>query len=282
MTERLFCVVALPSEARPLVRSWDLSRLSDSDVYPVYQSRCGTRTLIVSGIGKVAAAAAVGYLAGRLRAKGSDAWLNVGIAGSGEYSLGSLVVGHKVVDVGSDRNWYPSQLFQGPRMKYCQSTDIRTFDQVVSKYPPKGVVEMEAAGFIGAAMRYASVELVQVLKVVSDTPADDVVQVTPQRVVEWISGHLATINGVAEELLVLSRELDVLSKEPRELSTILERWRFSVSESHKLRKLIRRWDLVYPTEPVWGTIEQCVSSKTVLGGLEKALKQAPVYLTKEV
>ena len=278
MVERLFVVAALPSEARPLVNHWGLKRLSSGGPYPVYQSACGARSLIVSGVGKVAAAAAVGYLAGHIGAKRSDAWLNVGIAGSGEHGLGTLVVGHKVVDVGAAKSWYPSQLFQGPRLRRYLSAVIRTFEEEVTDYPGDGVVEMEAAGFVGAAMRHSSVELVQVVKVVSDTPEEPASGITPEGVSALITDKLEEITALGTELGALSGELAVLDRESPEVAVILERWRFSVSGGHQLRRLMRRWDLLFPTESPFGHLERCATSKAVLKTLAAELKSAPVQL----
>ena len=100
--------------------------------------------MIQCGIGKIAAATAVGFLAQLANAQRSDAWLNIGIAGSGSFELGALVIAHKIIDEGAKKNWYPSQLFQGPRLQLCPSTIVRTVDTPLEDYPPEGVVEMEA------------------------------------------------------------------------------------------------------------------------------------------
>ena len=49
-------VVALAAEARPLIARYRLERLSSAAAFPLY--RRGAAALVVSGIGKTAAAAA--------------------------------------------------------------------------------------------------------------------------------------------------------------------------------------------------------------------------------
>jgi len=60
---RLYCVVALPAEARPLIDAWSLKRCPESTSLPVYKSVDERRWLVISGVGRVAAAMAVGFLA---------------------------------------------------------------------------------------------------------------------------------------------------------------------------------------------------------------------------
>ena len=100
----LCLVVALAAEARPLLASHRLQGVSG---HP-YRICAGEQThLIVSGIGKVAAAAATAYL----RALIGDtpaAWLNIGIAGHGNQAVGTALLAHKVVDAASGKPFYPT------------------------------------------------------------------------------------------------------------------------------------------------------------------------------
>ena len=105
----LCLVVALAAEARPLLAP---HRLQGVNGHP-YRICAGEQThLIVSGIGKVAAAAATAYL----RALIGDtpaAWLNIGIAGHGSQAVGTPLLAHKVVDAASGKPFYPT--FTAPR-----------------------------------------------------------------------------------------------------------------------------------------------------------------------
>ncbi len=278
---RLYCVVALPAEARPLIGAWGLKRCPESTCLPVYKSADDRRWLIISGVGRVAAAMAVGFLAHFAGANRSGAWLNAGIAGSAAHPLGSLIIGHKVVDTAVRRSWYPSQLFQGPRLKVCPGAVIYTGDHPVSDYPPEGVVDMEAAAVCAAALRFSSVELVQCLKVVSDTPERGVNLVTKDHAVGLMEAQLETLNAVADELLSLSDELAGLSQEPPHYSEMLGRWRWTTSQSHQLKKLLGRWALVFPGRLPAKGLEDLRRSRDVLARLRDALDTAPVSLHKK-
>ena len=86
---RLLMVIALASEAKPLIAHWQLDRYPESTTFPVFTSSDKTRWLIQCGVGKIAAATAVGFLAQLVKARRTDSWLNIGIAGSGAFELGS-------------------------------------------------------------------------------------------------------------------------------------------------------------------------------------------------
>ena len=273
---RLLMVVALPAEAKPLIAHWQLTRHSEVTPFSVFVSADQKHWLIQCGIGKIAAATAVGFLAQLANAQRSDAWLNIGIAGSGSFKLGALVIAHKIIDEGAKKNWYPSQLFQGPRLQLCPSTIVRTVDTPLEDYPPEGVVEMEAAGFCGAAMRFSSVELVQAVKVVSDTPEDSLKGITKARVHQWIGDQLESIELVANELLALSNEVASLVFRPNHFDEITRRVRFTVAQSHQLKKILGRWEILLPDSTPVDLLAKEPSAKEVLVELKSRLDSTPV------
>ncbi len=69
-------VLDLPSEARPLLTYFVLQKLDSSTDFPLYE-KDGLR-LIVTGIGKIAAAAATAYLHA-LRPTTPAVWFNIGV-----------------------------------------------------------------------------------------------------------------------------------------------------------------------------------------------------------
>ena len=79
-------VTALDSEARPLLDQYRLRASANSGPFRLYGN--DNILLIVSGIGRVNAAAASAYLAA-LAGPGVHSWLNIGIGGQRDYVLGS-------------------------------------------------------------------------------------------------------------------------------------------------------------------------------------------------
>ncbi len=214
-------VVALPAEARPLIRHLDLIRAPAGEP-PIW--RGPGVSLVVSGIGRAAAAAAVESLARLDDAAESGvggaggfpdeaAWINVGVGGHRDLPLGEVVLADRVVDAAAagqrspeahlPRAWCPPLVFEPP----CATATVTTVDRPETRYPEDTVYDMEAAGFCAAAARRASAELIQVIKVISDNTAAPPARLTALRVEELIAGRLDTIAAIAAETAAHAREL---------------------------------------------------------------------------
>ena len=210
-----------------------------------YRICAGEQThLIVSGLGKVAAAAATAYL----RALIGDtpaAWLNIGIAGHGSQAVGTALLAHKVVDAASGKPFYPTFTAPPP----CRTTLLHTVDRVQS---PAGdaAYDMEASGFCEAAQRFATSERVHCLKIVSDNPQSPYQTLNAAKVEALIESQLDTVAQVGEHLRTLSQQLHALHADPPSLAELTARWRFTATQQHQLRGLLARWQTLAPTTPV--------------------------------
>ena len=115
---------------------------------------------------------------------GEAAWLNVGIGGHRTLPLGEIVLAQPGdADAAADQIWCPSLVFEPP----CATATVTTVDRPETGYPEDTVYEMEAAGFCAAAARFASAELIQVVKVISDNAAAPPERLTAGRVEELIA-----------------------------------------------------------------------------------------------
>ena len=188
-------VVALRPEARPLLDRYRLEPLADRP-FRIY--RRDDLALVISGIGKVAAGAATAYLQAHLRSTSERplAWLNVGVAGHGRRPVGEAVLAETVRDDGSGRSWRLPIPFDAP----VATSGIVTVDRVERTFAEPVVYDMEAAGFVATARRFAPAELVQCLKVVSDGPGMVPEDLTRERLFELVAGRLDDVAAVAEAL----------------------------------------------------------------------------------
>ena len=75
-------VVALKSEAKPIISYFELDHQSGNNIFPIYRNDKLGHSLIISGVGQINAAAATTYLASESGAPPWAAWINLGIAGS--------------------------------------------------------------------------------------------------------------------------------------------------------------------------------------------------------
>ncbi len=229
-------LVALPSEAAPLITRFEMS-LVHAAPFKVYRSGDERHWLVVSGIGKVAASGACAHLHALSGASKADAWLNVGIAGHEHAPLGTPFLAHKVTDAASDSTWYPGMTFASG----IETCGVETVDEPVTEYAPATLYEMEASGYFAMAVKFSSLELSHAIKIVSDNTSDSIEGITRARVSSWVEGALPVVERVALALLALSESEHERLDAPNELDTLIGRWHFSVSEQHELRKLILRW-----------------------------------------
>lgn len=266
----LHLVVALECEARPLAARHRLKLSKAEHPCRIYEGE-GAR-LVVSGVGKAAAAGASGYLQGVVRQR-HGVWLNVGIAGHRDRPVGQGFLAHKVVDGASGRSWYPPLLFRPA----SATETVLTVDRPERRYREGAAYDMEAAGFLAAASRFTTAELVHVYKVVSDGLHHPVDELSARKVERLVEGALDDIDSVLLELAGLAAELEGLGASPAGLDEFLERWHFTVSERRRLRRVLQRLEIV---DPGWkpGDLEptrRC-RGRDVLRELEDRLNALPV------
>ncbi|WP_133512903.1 hypothetical protein [Candidatus Thiosymbion oneisti] len=155
-------VVALPAEAKPVISRFGLARVQADLGFPLY--RHGRIALVVTGPGKPAAVTGTDLLATLGNSSQAAIWVNLGVAGHAERQVGEVLLARSITDAGSGHVRHPIL----PQERPCPADDLLTLDRPDLGYRHKGMVDMEASGFFPTACRYASTELVQVLKVVSD------------------------------------------------------------------------------------------------------------------
>jgi hypothetical protein len=196
----------------------------------------GDMALVISGVGRAASAAACGWLQGFLHPPEHSAWINCGIGGRGRGPLGSVLTADRVVEVATGRAWYPPPL---PSVELSSET-VWTVDKPEFEFGEEGVYDMEAAGFLTATGRLGTVELAQVVKVVSDTCGQPSMGLDKARVSELIEAALPEIDRLASALTSLTAVLDERHAPPKSFDELRRRWSFSVTQTRRLRRLLDR------------------------------------------
>jgi adenosylhomocysteine nucleosidase len=202
-------VVSLQSEARPLVERLRL-KPSGEGPFPVYRGE--DAWLIVSGHGKAASAAATAYLHLTTGGGLGRVWLNVGLGGHSQRTLGEGVVAHKISDAASGASWYPQLVVDSP----SPTAPVLTVERVEEEYSPPWVYESEAAGFFPTACRFSIAELVHCYKVISDNPDATLSRrMSSAAVEELVAANAGKIETFARALADLARELQAILAHPR-------------------------------------------------------------------
>ncbi len=231
-------VTALASEARPLIEHYRMEPLEGA--FRLFGSK--DYRLVISGIGKVAAAAATGYLHARSGEAPCGVWLNVGIAGHRSRAPGELFRAHTVLDDATKSCYYPTLL----GFKEIESAAVTTVDTVELEFSADTLYDMEASAFYATALRFSTSELVQCLKVVSDNRAPETKdadaggRLSKEDVTKLVATHLPIIDRFAAHLRALAAELEPLQRAPESLERFQNRWRFTTSEKRQLARLLIR------------------------------------------
>ena len=199
--------------------------------------------LIVSGQGKAAAAAATAYLHLTSGGAAGRVWLNAGLGGHSQRTLGEGVVADKISDAASGASWYPQLVIDSP----SPTVPVLTVERVEEEYSPPWVYESEAAGFFPTACRFSVAELVHCYKVISDNPDATLAHRRSSGAVESLIGRrLDEVEAFARGLADLGRELEALAADPPGYAAAGRRWPFTATQQRRLRRLLQRLAVLDP------------------------------------
>lgn len=229
-------ISALDCEARPLVAHLRLRRRADCHAFALFE-RDDLR-LLVSGTGKLAAAAATAYAAQLPvnpdnNIQHATTFLNVGLAGHTTAPIGSGLVAHAVVDAGSGRRWYPAQLVKLP----CPTTSITTFDTPNYDYSQPGGYDMELSGVLTSALHWTTLERVQAFKVVADNGATPNQGISAKTASMLIEKQMAAIEHMITQMQALQQNT-AATDNPVWYKQLNSRYRLSTYQQLALKKLL--------------------------------------------
>ena len=268
----MFLVVALQAEAQPLITHFGLRCESRMGMFRVYRSE--SMALVISGVGKSLSAAATGYLCGCSDESRNAPWINIGVAGHRDVDVGELIVANKIIDQSTAHSWYPPQLVSS-----VVNSTLITVDEPEENYPERAAYDMEAAGFFPSATRCSSGELVQSIKVISDNPHQSITSLNARCIEQLITKNLSKIEQFINRLSELAIEVKVLPHNGRLPGSWANRWSFSVTQGHRLRRLLQRWGaLIDDGETLDSVLGACKDGAAVLTALEERLNaEKPAY-----
>lgn len=270
MSPSIFVFVALNCEARPLIRNWRLKKHTRKHPFAIYTG--DERAVVVTGIGKVAMAGAVGYTLSMFSDAQQPLLLNLGIAGHRKHNLGALYLADKIVDKDAGKKFYP----QFPFPLACETGTVATLANPVTDYVEDFLYEMEAAAFYEMAVKFSSSELIHCLKIVSDNATSSLDDISENLVDEWICLYLDKIDSVIQQLLNARHALPDLNDEVYE--QLIAQFHFTASSAVKLKNLLQRWQLVAANPEMDWLAGDVGNGKELIARLEKQLEKKDYYL----
>ncbi len=254
----LFC--ALPCEAKPLVAHFRLKKNLASQIFAQYSN--GEVSLTVTGVGKTAMAAGVGYTMALSTTRTHPILVNVGVAGHRQHDLGEIFTAEKITDADSGRNHYPPLVARQPGA----TAAITTVSSPHLEYREDCLYDMEASAFYESAARFTTGELIQCLKVISDNAASPAANIRAKQVSKLLAGSSAALQALLGEMTPLD-EIQL----PRDLH-------FTSSQRNILHKQLSRYQVLSNGDlPDFGNTHWR-ASKELLQWLEEEVDKIPVVL----
>lgn len=164
---------AIWKEIKDYGKKLGLKKTKKDTLCPVYEDEAGKIRLVITGVGGVAAAFAVGWYLGAYGHQKEDVYLNIGSCGGEEGAEGVYRI-HGIEDLGNHKTYYPDLrgLYQVPTAKVYTSpeaVDGKMIRRIKEKNPGEVCLfDMEAAGLYQALRKVTGPDRMIFLKVVSD------------------------------------------------------------------------------------------------------------------
>ena len=185
-------IVAMKSEAKPLINYWKLKKINSSN--NIFINKKKNINLIISGIGKRKVKEATNILG---KNNSNQFFLNIGVAGHRDLKLGEIILASKVTDNKTNYNWYPSLLWE-TKIKKSSLVTVR-FPKII--YKKNTAYDMEASSFLKAARDFVGPEKVQVIKIISDNKDSSILKISSKKIEYWIKKKIVIINKLVNEFL---------------------------------------------------------------------------------
>jgi len=269
-THKIFIYTALPCEAKPLVAYFSLKKDVTVQPFAVYLNH--DICLTVTGLGKSAMAAGVAYTQALFASVEHPVMLNIGIAGHRDHPLGGLFFINKIIDIDSQRSYYPSLTFTPP----CPTGSIQTVSKPRPNYDQSHLCDMEVSAFYETAVRFTSSEMILCLKVISDNQLSPVGNIQPKQVALLIAAHLALIESLLA--LTVAKAESITAVEPKLFDELIQRYHFTVNERMQLKNQLSRWNIVTDHQSLAFDEAPLHSSKDVLHWLDLKINNTDFYL----
>ena len=273
-------ITALNCEAKPLIDFYRLSKVR-SRPFDYYSGSSETQlgqefsiNLIVSGLGNLNMSTACGWLAAQTD-QTQTLWLNIGTAGHKELQTGTIVRVHRAVDIATGKSHYPAMTAKWTGL----SSALITYESACSDYPQDALVDMEGSAFFSSVGLFASTELVQSLKIVSDNETQSVGRLNAVLISQLIAPHTSTINSFALSLIKLLSNTQDLSA----YKQLIEHCHSTVSQRQQFYDLLNKLQsLQQLDEQLLETLKTANTMSTLIKALKIKLQTVRPSLAEMV
>jgi len=200
----LTIMVALNCEAKPWVDFYRLKKLVERP-FAVYTKPGLDVEIVITGIGASAMSTAVGWIAGLVGSR-QRVWLNLGIAGHLDRSIGEPVRVHSYIDAADLRHNFSPLV-----AKWSGDSDaLLSVNAPTDSYPDGAMVDMEGLAFYRSACMFSSPELVGSIKVISDNQEHSVEGLNAAKITQLMQSHVSLVKKFADSLTALVEPVEMI------------------------------------------------------------------------
>ena len=229
---QIIIVTALECEARPLIDAYKLKRNLSINNFIIYHNN--NIILAIAGIGELAMANAIAFMAGKNLITSHSSIINYGIAGAKNFPIGEFFEINKISKDYSKNSYYPIKTHDFS----LKSQELKTYQSVVTQYPENILVDMECFGFFYSALKFVSIEQIWVGKIISDNENQNYNQINKAQVIALINKNLAKLQEVISYYSDLAKQIEHNNINPQGYDLINQSVKFSFSEKVKLKKML--------------------------------------------
>lgn len=223
---------ALPCEARAFIDHFKMKSIINRP-FKIYQK--DDIALVISGIGQLNMTAACAYVYAKY-AEPIASWLNIGICGADNKSIGNLFVVNKISSNSSQISWYPPLIIKSE----IAGCNLITVDQPTQNYVSNNIYDMEASAFYATCIKFTTSELVSCLKVVSDNAQHSMQHVDKNFVLELMHHSFAAMLIYFEQQTLLLKKHQIKKQAPLFYTELISDFHFTKTQQHQLKRLLAR------------------------------------------
>ena len=266
-------VVATHTESLPIIKFYNLKQIKSDHMFQVFRNVYSNIFLIITGIGKIRSASATMYLYGVHTKLKNQIWINIGICGHKNYSLGNGYLVNKITDKSSNQNFYPIQAFSH---NFFTSSCI-TCDKPNINYC-KSLYDMESSGFFCTALKFSTSELIHLFKIISDNETNKINIKEKPYISGLIKDNLNLIDTLVKKLKMINKinyrktkcQNDEIEKQ---YFYFCKNFDFNKNEQCELKNVLEDWNYLENFEsPIKYLKIKKISKEEILKRLRNKLK----------
>lgn len=166
----IYLFTALYCEAHIFIRHFRLAKNPENTWFQEFYNEAAGIRLTVTGVGEIAAAAAVGVICASYQPSREDVLLNVGLCAHTAGRDG-IYLCNKITERTTGKTFYPDILYRHEFREAAIVTGMRQWDGGEDREKDGSLYDMEAAAIYQAGSRFFGPHQMLFLKVVSDNGA---------------------------------------------------------------------------------------------------------------